>query len=145
MTDEKSPMDDPHGVDPDPDAPEFPDAEPSIDGVMAEIARQLGGGDGWPGIDTPAGAMLAQRGEMSSRAKREANVFRDTFATPAGRQCLELMLDMTLRKRAYPAELNLPIDAITPLVIAHDANCNFVFAILAAIAQADNRSIEPRD
>jgi hypothetical protein len=116
-------------------------AEPSI---AAMLAKYLGDLDGWNGIQDAPAAMQKQRVEQAAAMKKQANDFRDCFSTPAGRRVLEHFYDLTLRARPYPPEAMLAMDAITPLVIAHDAQCNFVHAITAAIAMADNKTIQPR-
>lgn len=138
-----------HGIDPD-DATRAIDAqldqEPSIERLLSDLGTVLGGSDpGWNGIETTPAALQKQRTEATRVFKREANVFRDTFSTPAGRECLEIMKEMTLRSQPYPPEAMLPIDAITALCIAHNAQSNFVWSILQAIAQADNREAKPRN
>lgn len=134
---------DPHGVEPD-DATRELDADPSMGGLLAELQDLLGGGgkksdDGWGGINDAGKAMQKQRAESLAAMKREANIFRDTFLTPAGLKCLAIMKEMTIDTAPYPSEAMLPIDAITPLVIAHDAQCRFVRAIRQAIDFAENR------
>lgn len=124
-----------HGVDAD-DAGDGDEA--AAGGLMAELGQIFRNMDGWDGISDAGSALAKQRSEIARRQKHEANVFRDTFSTPAGRQCLSMMVEMTLATPPYPAGENLPLNAITALVIAHDAQCNFVRAILTAIAQADN-------
>lgn len=125
---------DPHGVEPD-------DATRAIDDPFAELGRSLGVDTdaGWGEINTQSQALQKQRAESLRQMKAEANIFRDTFSTRAGRKCLAIMREMTLETAPYPSEAMLPIDAITPLVIAHDAQCRFVRAIEAAIAQAEDK------
>lgn len=135
-----------HGIDPDTDEQSAPmGGEPSIDALMQQLKQDITGRlDGWDGLTDPAALMAKQRRDQQLAMKRQANDFRDCFMTPAGRHVLEHLLDQTLRARPYPVEANLTLDAITPLVIAHDAQCNFVWAILEAIALAENRQIQPR-
>lgn len=136
---------DPHGIEPD-DETRALDADPSVDTLLSQLsdALGLGGTDGWGEITDAAGALKKQRSDQAARLKKEANVFRDTFMTEAGRKCLALMREMTLDADPYPSEAMLPIDAITALVIAHTAQCKFVWAIFQAIAQAENREATPR-
>lgn len=139
----------PHAVEPDAElrALDGLDQAPSIDGLMAEIAKAMGGGaadDGWPGINGAGAGLAKQRAEQQRAMKREANIFRDTFSTPAGRECLRVMTEMTIDADPYPSEAQLPVDAITALVIAHTAQCKFVRAIYQAIATANNREAETR-
>ena len=129
-----------HGIDAETDDDHAP-SSPSLDDFMRSVDRQL---DGWIGVNTDAAALAKQRQEQTDAAKRQANDFRDCFATEAGRKVLEHMFDMTLRARPYPAGAQLPMDVITPIVIAHDAQCNFVWAIVEAIALAENRTATPR-
>jgi len=143
VTDSKNP----HGIEPDAEtrAIDGQDQAPSVEGLFAEIARQLGAdADGWGGINGAAGGLAKQRAEQQRAMKREANIFRDTFSTPAGRECLRIMTEMTIDAEPYPASAQLSIDAITPLVIAHDANCKFVRSIYQAIAAAENKEAKTR-
>lgn len=140
----------PHAVEPDDElrAIDGLDEPSSVDSLMADIARVMGskGPDagGWGEINDAGKGLQKQRAEQAQMFKREANIFRDTFMTPAGRQCLEIFRETTLHAQPYPPEAMLPIDAITALVIAHNAQCNFVWSIFQAIAQADNREAKPR-
>lgn len=139
----------PHAIEPDEElrAIDGLDEPSSVDGLMEQIHKVLGSKDsdaGWNGINDAGRGMQKQRAEQAQMFKREANVFRDTFTTPAGRQCLEIFREMTLHAQPYPPEAMLSIDAITALVIAHNAQCNFVWSIFQAIAQADNREAKPR-
>lgn len=138
-------IDDQHGIDPDADT-QMLDVEPSVDGLLNQIANMLNldTDTGWGAIDDAGKGLHKQRQQAAAAFKREANIFRDTFSTDAGRRCLAIMLDQTVRTQPYPPEAMLPIEAITPLVIAHNAQCNFVWSILQAIAQADNREAKPR-
>lgn len=140
-------MEDRHGIEPD-DELKALDAEPSLDGLMAQLSSMLGGTDeGWAGIeDKSAGNVLERRkGEVRDRIRKEALVFRDTFMTPGGRQCLEIMLDQTLRRPVLPPFSGLPLEALTALSIARDAENAFVWAILEAIAQAENNPLPARE
>lgn len=135
-----------HGVDADPETLEL-DREPSVDGLLSSISKLLGNetSEGWGDINDAGKALQKQRQEAAQAFKAEANVFRDTFASDAGRKCLAIMLERTVRTQPYPPEAMLSIDAITPLVIAHNAQCNFVWSILQAIAQADNKEAKTRN
>lgn len=139
-------INDPHGIEPD-DETRALDQEPSIDRLLGQLGGMLGveTDAGWGEINDAGKALHRQRSEAARVFKREANIFRDTFSTPAGRECLEIMLEQTVRTQPYPPEAMLPLEAITPLVIAHNAQCNFVWSILQAIAQADNREAKPRN
>ena len=129
-----------HGIDPD-ETLRAIDGEPSFDGLVQSIAAMMNGpgalGDGWGGIDTSGAALAKQRGEHIDSINRQANVFRDAFSTEAGRAALAMMVEQTIFAEPYPPEAQLPMEAITPLVIAHTAQCQFVRAILQAIAQAE--------
>jgi hypothetical protein len=132
-----------HGIDADPDDA---DAGQSVDQLLEQVSRMFGeGSDGWAGIQDAGGGLAKQRAEQARAMKREANIFRDTFMTPAGKKCLAIMREMTLDAAPYPSEALLSIDAITPLVIAHDAQCRFVRAIFQAIAQAENAEAKERN
>ena len=141
MADEQEP--DRHGIDADEELREL-EAQPSVDGLLDQLSTMMQGSDGWAGIDTSGRALHRQRQESAAAIKREANIFRDTFATDAGRRCLQLMIDQTINAAPYPIDAMLTMEAITPLVIAHDAQCNFVRAILQAIATAENRQPKAR-
>ena len=127
-----------HGIDADEDLRAI-DQEPSVEGLIAELSSLMTGGDGWGGIETTPAALAKQRQESLAAMKRQANDFRDCFATPAGRRVLDMLIAQTLRAEPYPEEAQLPMDAIAPLLLAHDARCRLVRGILAAIAQAENR------
>ncbi|TCD15150.1 hypothetical protein [Oricola cellulosilytica] len=137
-----------HGIDPG-DEERFVDGpdidQPALDDLLGAFSRAIGGDEtGWGAIDSAPAALAEQRRQSQAAMKRKANDFRDCFSTPAGRRVLEQLLDQTLRAEAYPEEAQLPMEAITPLCIAHQTRCNFVRAILAAIAQADNRPQSPQ-
>lgn len=134
------------GIEPQADDDDAADlaAEPSIDGLLKRLGDFLPGMEGWKDVKDPEAAMHRQRSEQAAALKKSANDFRDCFMTPAGRKVLEHLLDTTLRARPYPPEAMLSMKQITPLLIAHDANCNFVWAIFEAIAQAENAKIQPR-
>ena len=135
----------PHGIAPD-DETRALDADPSVSNLLAEIGKAIGidTDTGWGAIDDAGKGLQKQRAEQTRAMKREANIFRDTFSTPAGRECLRIMTEMTIDADAYPAEANLPIEAITALVIAADAQRKFVRAIYQAIAFAENREASMR-
>jgi hypothetical protein len=136
---------DQHGIEPDAETREI-DGAPSIDSLLAGIAKQLGldTETGWGAIDDAGAGLQKQRNEQMQAMKREANIFRDTFSTPAGRECLRIMTEMTIDADAYPADANLAMDTITALVIAADAQRKFVRAIYQAIAFAENREARTR-
>lgn len=127
---------DPHGI----DDPLALDGEPSVERLLSDIQRVLGRdqAEGWGAIDDAGSALHKQRAEQARALKKEANVFRDTFMTPAGRKCLAILRERTIDADPYPSEAMLPMDAITALVIAHTAQVKFVRAIFEAIAQAEN-------
>lgn len=135
-----------HGIDPD-DPMRFLSEQPALDDLLGMATRALlmEEGEGWGGVETPADALARQREESARAMKAEANAFRDCFMTPAGRKVLESFVDMTFRSETYPEEAQLPMDAIAPLLLAHDARCKFVRAIFAAIALADNRPNQAQD
>ncbi|AID30816.1 hypothetical protein MCHK_3009 [Mesorhizobium huakuii 7653R] len=140
----------PHAVEPDDELRAIDNLEDpsSVDGLMASIEKMMAGtgpaAGGWGDINDAGKGLQKQRAEQAQMFKREANIFRDTFMTEPGRKCLEIFREMTLHAQPYPPEAMLPIDAITALVIAHNAQCNFVWSIFQAIAQADNREAKPR-
>ncbi len=127
-----------HGIDADEELRSI-DQEPSIDGLLAELSSMMRGGDGWGGIETSPAALAKQRQESVAAMKRQANDFRDCFSTPAGRRVLDILIAQTINGEPYPEEAQLPMDAITPLLLVHDARVRMVRGILAAIAQAENR------
>lgn len=138
---------DPHGIAPDEAtrAIDALDEQPSVDSLFEQIAR-MGSleVEGWGEISDAGQALARQRADMARQTKAEANVFRDTFSTPAGRRCLAIMRTMTLDTAPYPSEAMLPLDAITPLVLVHDAQCRFVRSIFEAIAQAENTTLQTK-
>lgn len=144
MADQDQP--DRHGIDADEALRAIEGEEPSAQGLIDFLGGLGGGlgasgpaGDGWGGIETTAQALRKQRAEAVKAMKAEANVFRDCFSTPEGRKCLALMVEQTVYSEPYPAEAMLPMDAITPLVLVHDAQARFVRAIIQAVHAADNQ------
>jgi hypothetical protein len=129
-----------HGI----DDPEHDDidtsalaSEPTIEGLMAQLSGMMGG-EGWAGISDDGQALAKQRSEQTRAMQKQANLFRDVFmTTPQGRELLQLFIDMTIAQPAYPPQAQLPMDVITPLVMVHDAQCNFVREILNAIRMAE--------
>lgn len=134
-----------HGVEPDAETRAI-DGGPSVENLLAELGKVLGVDTdaGWGAINDSGAALAKARNEQTRQMKAEANIFRDTFSTPAGRQCLRILTEMTIDADAYPAEAMLSMDVITPLVIAHDAQRKFVWAIYQAIAYADNHEARTR-
>lgn len=144
VTDPKNP----HGIAPDDETRALDDNDPapSVDGLLDQIGKALGVDTdaGWGAINDAGKGLQRQRAEQAQAMKREANIFRDTFSSPTGRECLRIMTEMTIDAAAYPSEAMLPIDAITALTIAHDAQVKFVRSIYQAIAVANNREAATR-
>ncbi|EKF43324.1 hypothetical protein NA8A_04813 [Nitratireductor indicus C115] len=127
---------DKHGVDADEELREIDGLEPSAEALIEALGSMLGGSGGWGDIESDGAAMLKQRAEQSKRAQQQANQFRDCFSTTAGRATLEYMLDETLRAEPFPLDAMLSREQIEPLLLMHYAQCQFVRAILSAMAQA---------
>lgn len=134
-------MEDRHGIEPD-EATKALDAEPSQSDLLGYLGKALGVdmGDGWAEIENAGAALQKQRADSVAAMKAEANIFRDTFDTPAGLKCLAIMRQMTIDAAPYPYDANLPLEAITPIMLVHDAQCRFVRQIVHAIDFANNRT-----
>lgn len=129
-----------HGID-DPEIQEDGDElmqEPSVDSLLGRLAGMMGA-EGWDAIDNDGAALKQQRFEQTQAMKAECNLFRDVFMTPQGRKLLQLFVDITIAQPAYPPQAQLPMDVIAPLIMVHDAQCNFVRDILHAINMAENQ------
>lgn len=127
-----------HGID-DPDyEPDLDELtrQPSVDSLLASLGGLMGG-QGWNGIEDEGGALKQQREQQQRAMQAECNLFRDVFMTPDGRKLLQLFIDTTIGQPAYPPQAQLPMDVIAPLVMVHDAQCNFVRDILKAISMAE--------
>lgn len=110
--------------------------QPTVDGLIKQLSL-MAGGDGWDGISSDGQALERQRAEQTKAMQRECNLFRDVFMTPDGRELLQLFINITISQPAYPPQAQLPMDVIAPLVMVHDAQCNFVRDILNAIRMAE--------
>jgi len=114
--------------------------EPSIDGLMGQITDMLQEAGGWADLNASAPALQKMRDMQRAAFKREANLFRDVFATPDGRKLLELLLDRTLRRPVLPdGILGFSMDQLTPVMLMREAENSFVRAMLDAIAQAEGK------
>lgn len=119
--------------------------EPSFDGLLGQLSDMMREAEGWNGLNATGGALQKQRDMQRAAFKREANLFRDTFMTPDGRKLLELFLDRTVRRPHLPESIvGMTMDQITPVMLAREAENNFVRAILEAIAQAENKPTPTR-
>lgn len=126
-----------HAIDEPDDAP---GAEPTLDAMMRMLGqpsdRALGG---WRDLDEAAlnREFLEIQRRRDAALKHEANLFRDVFwLNPQGRQVLEILMDLTLRRRTWPNALLINPHALMAEGIWREAENSFVAAILAAIAQA---------
>ena len=123
--------------------PQSVSAEPSLESLLQSLA----GGGGWNDLNgKTAGQILdSQRREQTLALKKQANLFRDVFLSGNGRKVLEIMMDQTLRKCAWPVHLMTDAQMMTMVGIWNEAQKCFVHAIIEAIAQAENETIEPRE
>lgn len=133
-----------HGLDADEALKEL-DGDLSMEGLARQLSEMMGSSDeGWPGIEHAGQAK--QKLEQSHRAAfmREAHIFRDTFSTPAGRECLEILKRRTILRRIFPANvLGNAWDALAPIALARDTENEFVWSIIEAIGQAEGK--QPTD
>lgn len=123
-----------------------PGAEPSLAGIVAQIMK--GGeffAEGWGAIENPGAAIAKNRDEMRDAFKRENRIIYETFSTEAGRQCLELLLDRTMRRSSFPAEMQFGMDVLTAIGIAREAQNSLVAAIVEAYAAAIEQETKPRE
>lgn len=123
-----------------------PGGEPSLAGIIAQMMQ--GGqfmADGWGAIDNPGAAIAKNRDDMRDALKRENRIIYETFSTAAGQQCLELLLDRTMRRSSYPAEMQFGMDVLTAIGIAREAQNSMVAAIIEAYAAAIEEETKPRE
>lgn len=132
------------GVTEEEDAPAAAFSEPSLNSLVeSAISNSLGEGalDGWRGLDnqTLGQTLDKQRREQTLRLKKEANLFRDVFLlNPDGRRVLELLLDATLRRTAWPVHAMTSMEMLTAFGIWREAENSFVAGLIEAIAVAEN-------
>lgn len=136
---------DPHGLDaPDGDieAAESPSdfgAEPSIDALLKTFGQDSGMA-GWEGLDHAGAVMRKVTDEQGKAMREQAALFRAVFNSPEGRQVLEIFLDQTLRRSAWPWAHLQNQEALLAYGIAREAENGFVAAILQALAHGKNDS-----
>ncbi|MCE7026421.1 hypothetical protein [Jiella avicenniae] len=124
-----------HGVEPEEEAG---GPEPSTADFLEMASRMLGGG--FAGMEASPADLRGQIDAHRTAMKKEADIFRDTFSTPQGRKCLDILIDRTLRRRIYGAAFETShLETLTVATIVRETENNFVAGILEAIAFADNK------
>jgi hypothetical protein len=120
-----------------------PETEPSLQSLLSGM---LGGEGGWADLDSKSlgQALAKQLDAQRQRLRKEALVFREAFSTPAGRKALQIMLDMTLRRTAWPVHQMADAQMLMAYGIWREAENSFVAAIIEAMAVADNHDVKPR-
>lgn len=142
---------DPHGIDaPDEDlaaagSPADFGGEPSVDALLRAM-EDNGMLSGWDGMDN-AGQVIAKLTDDQNKAMRaEASLFRRVFGSGDGRKVLEIFLDRTLRRTAWPWQHLQSQDALLAYGLAREAQNGFVAAILQAMAHGHpDRTTKGRD
>lgn len=124
---------------------DLPGAEPSLDALLQAARDLAGGGPGWDGVEPSSQALAKMHQAQRAVMRRQAIAFRDCFGTEAGRIVLETMLNETLRKAPDVINFDGSLDKLTVQLACREAVNGFVFGILQAIAQADDRQLEGRD
>ena len=115
----------------------------SIDGLLGQLSDMLKEAEGWGGINTAGAGLQKMRDLQRAAFKREANLFRDVFATPDGKKLLSLFRNRTLNRPELPEGIvGMAQDQLTPILLVRYAENQFVRAIYEAIAQADNKQPE---
>ena len=124
------------------------ETEPDIEGIMKQL---MGGGflqSGWEGIENAGQAIGKNRDDLRDQFSKEHEIIRDTFSTEQGQRCLELFLDQTMRRSAWPAEMNFGMEVLTTIGIFREGQNAFVAAIIEAFAAADKQDetkVKPRN
>lgn len=111
-------------------------AEPDLTKLLDALAGQMGGPEAG---DAPLGQFMAERSrEHNDRLQREAELFRDVFLrSEDGRKVLEILLDMTLRRLAWPVWHVSDPQMLMAIGIWREAENAFVAAILQAMARGE--------
>jgi hypothetical protein len=123
--------------------PQSISAEPSLESLLQSLA----GGGGWNDLTgKSAGQILDnQRREQTLALKKQADLFRDVFLSGKGREVLEIMMDQTVRKCAWPVHLMTDAQMLMMVGIWNEAQKCFVAAIIEAMAHAKNENMQPRE
>jgi hypothetical protein len=133
------------------DDDDIPGPEPSLDEFVKKIikdAEVFGQARGWADLDQRQldKEFKKQQHEQQRRMRDEAMLFRDVlWANEQGRQLLELLLDLTLRRRTWPNALMIDRHAMLAEGIWREAENCFVAAMLDAIATAENQEPKGRE
>ena len=133
----------PHATIEEDDMPdELGQAEPSLEALMEKML----GGAGWQDLNAEnLGQLLGKQIEQQRQAmKREAQVFRECFSTPAGRKVLNIILDQTLRAVAWPVHAVKDGDMLQGIGVWREGQNALVATIIEAIAMAKNKDVQPR-
>lgn len=125
-------------------------AEPSLAGLLRNAAGAAGLTDlaGWEGLDDrKIGAALAlSRQRQQKTMREEALLFRRVFIDSAdGRKVLDILLDQTLRRSAWPVFSMQSPEMLMAVGIWRESENSFVQGIIQAIAQAENKDVQRRD
>lgn len=117
-------------------------SEPSVQALL----DQFTGNAGWTEMDSAALGKILQKqlSQQHARLRKEAIVFRDCFSTPAGRRVLEIMLDETLRRTAWPVAAISNINDLAGFGCFREGQNSIVANIIEAIAYANNSEVKPR-
>jgi hypothetical protein len=115
--------------------------EPSLEAMMNHIM-----GQGWPEVDAKTIGDLQQKQLTAQRVamRKEALLFRDCFATEAGRKVLDILLDQTLRAITWPLHTMQNADMMMAHGLWREGQNAFMAGIIEAIAMANNQDVKPR-
>ncbi len=112
-----------------------------LPGALGELIDHMQH-DGWDGLDAGATQKLAAAQRQLELARveemrRQARVFAECFETEAGRRCLALLDEKTIKRGETDAEMALTDPAAYALVAKHHAGARqLVLQIHAALAIA---------
>lgn len=121
------------------------EGEPSLSGLLENMVNGMFQDESFGNVDNPAAAISKMNDRNAAAIREEASVFYDTFKTEAGRKCLNILLDRTLRRSAWPAEMNFGMDVLTTIGIAREAQNSLVAAIIDACAKAQELETKSRE
>ena len=118
------------------------EAEPTLQGLLGQLA----GSGGWADLDAGNLGKLLQKQMQLQRAamRKEAMAFRECFATEAGKKVLQILLDMTLRRTAWPLHAMTDANMLQAYGLSREAENSFMAGIIEAIAFANNATLQPR-
>lgn len=132
---------------------EEPEAGEDGDGLTPQFQQfldvamaKLGGNEGWADLDpNKLGATLEkQRREQTQAMRKEAMIFRDVFATPAGKRLMNFLISRTLTRATWPLEGMTNMEMLSANGLWREAENSFVAGMIEAVAVAERQNPKRR-